>query len=569
MKKTLLFSVLTLLFAAFSASNALELSPPENANEKELVETEKTAVSLAADVPEAYLQSDYGTLIYYNGFEGDAYKVDTYLPNTWISSDNFYTAGILATRSINDTCTGASSCVLCDNAGNKYARFTSTGQFPSYAFWWYSDVGFDPAYMLTVVADVYLPSGAASRAIYCDINSTNTTGGDIRPASGNYLPSYDKWETMAFPATSDAYDHLRRINIRNNGAKSGDVWYIDNIRIYYSKSKEAVLEKYRESPYGDLIFFNSFDHHANGANLNAYDDAPADGNLYLGAPGSPYYDSTIYNRNYQSNNTAINPVAAGDNGYVKVAATGESAYYSIATWSEKTISENALLTVQMDVMVPSGTSTKSFIVRITNFKDGDREPYLANQTVTVDEYDQWQTITFRQTHADTKLGRINIRMNNGASGDVYYIDNMRVYYRLEAPTALSEYDYQLKSVGGNTAAGLRFKSTVSLGQYTDADEYGFIVTRKVLMDDLFPGESLTFDTVKDGRQYYVKGMAKSSAEGIDKQFAVDEDAVTYSAFVYNIKNTDETILARPYLKVGNMTFYGDTVEGCVDIVKSN
>ncbi len=106
--------------------------------------------------------------------------------------------------------------------------------------------------------------------------------------------------------------------------------------------------------------------------------------------------------------------------------------------------------------------------------------------------------------------------------------------------------------------GIRFKASVTREQKAETVEYGFIVTRQSLLDAAgLTGDDLVFD----GKVAYASGAAYSTDLDIDKIFEETETEVIYTGVFVGIPATDdnfrEDIVARPYAKTADGTFYGD------------
>ena len=136
------------------------------------------------------------------------------------------------------------------------------------------------------------------------------------------------------------------------------------------------------------------------------------------------------------------------------------------------------------------------------------------------------------------------------------------------------------SLRTGTVSGIRFASTIDLSvkaglsaafEGVEPDEYGFIVSRKVLLD----GETLTFGTAPNEKGVgvtpngatYVSGVAFDKAKGINRVYDNDGSKFSevtagkneaFTAILTGIpeENYGDTLVARPYIKIGGLYFYG-------------
>ena len=136
------------------------------------------------------------------------------------------------------------------------------------------------------------------------------------------------------------------------------------------------------------------------------------------------------------------------------------------------------------------------------------------------------------------------------------------------------------SLRTGAVSGIRFASTIDLSvkaglsaafEGVEPDEYGFIVSRKVLLD----GEKLTFGTAPNEKGVgvtpngatYVSGVAFDKAKGINRVYDNDGSKFSevtagkneaFTAILTGIpeENYGDTLVARPYIKIGGLYFYG-------------
>ena len=136
------------------------------------------------------------------------------------------------------------------------------------------------------------------------------------------------------------------------------------------------------------------------------------------------------------------------------------------------------------------------------------------------------------------------------------------------------------SLRTGAVSGIRFASIIDLSvkaglsddfKGVEPDEYGFIVSRKALLN----GETLTFGTAPNEKGVgvtpngatYVSGVAFDKAKGINRVYDNDGSKFSevtagkneaFTAILTGIpeENYGDTLVARPYLKIGGLYFYG-------------
>ena len=113
------------------------------------------------------------------------------------------------------------------------------------------------------------------------------------------------------------------------------------------------------------------------------------------------------------------------------------------------------------------------------------------------------------------------------------------------------------SVRTDAFKGIRFKAvlTQSLKEKEETTEFGFIVTRKVLLGSVAEND-FTMETDVN----YIKGEAYIKGS-LDKVFENDGKFNYFTAVIYNlpIDQYDDVLVVRPYLIHNGVTTYGDTV----------
>ena len=134
-------------------------------------------------------------------------------------------------------------------------------------------------------------------------------------------------------------------------------------------------------------------------------------------------------------------------------------------------------------------------------------------------------------------------------------------------TSLKPESYDVASIRIQDPMGVRFKASVTALQKENATEYGFVIARKgALTDAGLEAAGLTLDAnvKKTSGSAYVKN-------GVDKIFAIENGNIFFTAVLYNIPESayHEVLVARPYLKSGDLVVYGAPIERSIyDVAKS-
>lgn len=143
------------------------------------------------------------------------------------------------------------------------------------------------------------------------------------------------------------------------------------------------------------------------------------------------------------------------------------------------------------------------------------------------------------------------------SSAVMECDNFKIYYREYDYAPLS---YNESSMRISAPSGIRFKASVSAyeREHEDLKEYGFIVTRKAVLDE---AEVSEWSFTQESGVKFAKGAAYGNVNGkdIDKIFATENGRTFYTAVIYNIPadKYDDDLVVRPYIVLGDEVVYGN------------
>lgn len=137
-------------------------------------------------------------------------------------------------------------------------------------------------------------------------------------------------------------------------------------------------------------------------------------------------------------------------------------------------------------------------------------------------------------------------------------------------TAVYEFDSineQKTSIRTDEHSGVRFLASVTKEQKEKLDEYGFVVTRKVILDkNNLDNDDLAFDAGFP----VVNGKAYSKEENIDKIYDTNSISVFFTGVVTGIPEEmyEDQIVVRPYTKKDGVYYYGETTQTSVlDVIK--
>lgn len=330
---------------------------------------------------------------------------------------------------------------------------------------------------------------------------------------------------------------------------------------------------------GTLLFYADFSYQAYKENLdtdNNEENAVADG-IY------DYYENARLSTRawFATYESAYDPAGSGDL-VLKVNKKADNSRPTVKFADPLT--DAGFYTVTGRVFVPKGSgSTARLIAYADTPTDGSTGPNIWKYAIN-DDWSNFSKYTVSYTEGEWKefsrtyripediesIGQIGlINSLNGTAG-TYYIDDLAVWYSETAAPVVSN-DV---SVRADSITGIRFSASVSASLKASATEYGFIVTRKSILDTIGKtANDLKFDLTADGytaSQLYASGVAYKLDESgnvlVDKQYDIDAAGNTvYTAVCINIPKASygESIVSRPYILIAlngkTITAYGKTV----------
>ena len=140
-----------------------------------------------------------------------------------------------------------------------------------------------------------------------------------------------------------------------------------------------------------------------------------------------------------------------------------------------------------------------------------------------------------------------------------------------APECVDNEDYPIsytrKIIDGKEENGIRVIANIGFAERNIASAYGFIVTsEKILNDKFIAANNFTFesDVAKVSGYCYIKEGDTVTTDIIND--LGDDASVYFSAFLKGIPESQRAsvLVMRPFVKVGNSTFYGAPVSTSVD-----
>lgn len=188
---------------------------------------------------------------------------------------------------------------------------------------------------------------------------------------------------------------------------------------------------------------------------------------------------------------------------------------------------------------------------------GDNADFEAQTvTVAIDKDTLDSTITKAELMAlvenDTDLVLGDLTLEDGSAFeaiDVMKITKVKAVWLSKAPKSSNASSMRIKD-----PAGIRFKASIST-EYKLADtEYGFLVTRSVLLGTQDADTALRFGN--EDNLLFLKGVNygydAAAGKNVDKIFELSNNEVFFTAVVYGIPATAEgysdTLVVRPYYK---------------------
>ncbi len=332
--------------------------------------------------------------------------------------------------------------------------------------------------------------------------------------------------------------------------------------------------------YGKLLYYTDF-------SSEVYEDKPqwdnnGESNQFADSNYDPDGNGTLSTRTwFATYENAYDPAGSG-NPVLKVNKKNNNSRPTIKFSAP--LANTGFYTITGKVFVPKGQSGNNrFYAYADTVTDGGNSGKLWDYVFENGTYN-WDSIKINYTEGEWKefsrtfrvpedipsIGQIGIINSLNTTQSTYYIDDLAVWYQAaKAPTASNDVSVRVDSV-----TGIRFSASVSASLKASALEYGFIVTRKSVLDTIGKtANDLKFDLTAEGYEtskLYASGVAyQKDDEGnvlVDKQYDVDTKGnVTYTAVCTGIPKASysESIVSRPYIRIAMygkvVTAYGKAV----------
>lgn len=332
--------------------------------------------------------------------------------------------------------------------------------------------------------------------------------------------------------------------------------------------------------YGKLLYYTDF-------SSEVYEDKPqwdnnGESNQFADSNYDPDGNGTLSTRTwFATYENAYDPAGSG-NPVLKVNKKNDNSRPTIKFSAP--LANTGFYTITGKVFVPKGQSGACRLLAYADTQtDSGTGPDIWKYALGND-WSKWDALKINYTEGEWKefsrtyrvpedipsIGQIGIINSLNGTQGTYYIDDLAVWYQpVKAPTASNDVSVRVDSV-----TGIRFSASVSASLKASALEYGFIVTRKSILDTIGKtANDLKFDLTAEGYEtskLYASGVAyQKDDEGnvlVDKQYDVDTKGnVTYTAVCTGIPKASysESIVSRPYIRIAMygkvVTAYGKAV----------
>ena len=332
--------------------------------------------------------------------------------------------------------------------------------------------------------------------------------------------------------------------------------------------------------YGKLLYYADF-------SSEVYEDKPqwdnnGESNQFADSNYDPDGNGTLSTRTWFATYENVYDPAGSGNPVLKVNKKNNNSRPTIKFSAP--LANTGFYTITGKVFVPKGQSGNNrFYAYADTVTDGGNSGKLWDYVFENGTYN-WDSIKINYTEGEWKefsrtyrvpedipsIGQIGIINSLNNTQSTYYIDDLAVWYQpVKAPTASNDVSVRVDSV-----TGIRFSASVSASLKASALEYGFIVTRKSILDTIGKtANDLKFDLTAEGYEtskLYASGIAyQKDAENnvlVDKQYDVDTMGnVTYTAVCTGIPKVaySDSIISRPYIRIAMhgkvVTSYGKAV----------
>ena len=592
-----LLLVLCLLIQPLTVS-AFEFETPETA--AELIEAVPDKTALAADIDIPTEDETLGKLVWYNNFDETDASTATYAAGA-------YTAGSYS-----------SSLELVENPDSektgKALKVTQTSAHGGYQVDFTDNLSTPGDY--TVLVDIYVPEESTASGFWTHFIGVCYDGKSSDPNlwnGGSYVKGTGAWytykETFQLPGNNLTEESLKAYTqyvLHKNC--NGEVYYIDNVRIYCNAYKSAVRPAEYDKNYSQLVYFENFAPDNDFENLTNFKLAStmSEPSVYAG-----YY--AVGNANVEDRVTTYGfelGYADGDDSfrfldenrsllsgkvtfYAEIySQDSDKAYWSVV--SKRTSNAGnwsgwggGVITPRQTKTAKANTSTKLYFDSIallstdTHFGAFNTSNQSGAYARAIGVYIQpsnalWlvdsegestysvasgETYTFPTTFNGTKVYTWTLPDGSDyyKAGETVNIADVAGMTWQVSQTVDIDFDDSV-SVRTSGVTGIRFKPKIDLASRVNADEIGFLATRDTLFNAQFEGKDENFvldnEAAQNGKSCVIVRIAKDDIQ----KYIIEEDGVAaFNALVVGVPMQKETLTEmlhlRSYVTIGNATYY--------------
>lgn len=390
---------------------------------------------------------------------------------------------------------------------------------------------------------------------------------------------------------------------------NGEVYYIDNVRIYCNACKSAVRPAEYDKNYGQLVYFENFAPDNDFENLTNFKLASTmpEPSVYAGyyavKSGNvsdrvttygfevEYADGDDSFRFFDENRSLLSGKVTfyaeiysqdSDKAYWSVVSkrTSNAGNWSgwgggvITPWQTKTAKANTYTKLYFDSLALLSTDT-----RFGTFNNNNQSGAYAraigvyiqpsnalwlvdsegeNRTYSVAS---GETYTFPTTFNGTKVYTWTLADGSDyyKAGETVNIADVAGKTWQVSQTVDIDFDDSV-SVRTSGVTGIRFKTKIDLASRINANEIGFLATRDTLFNAQFEGKDENFvldnEAAQNGKSCVIVRIAKDDIQ----KYIIEEDGVAaFNALVVGVPMQKETLTEmlhlRSYVTIGNATYY--------------
>ena len=391
---------------------------------------------------------------------------------------------------------------------------------------------------------------------------------------------------------------------------NGEVYYIDNVRVYCNAYKSAVRPAEYDKNYGQLVYFENFAPDNDFENLTNFKLASTmpEPSVYAGyyavgnanvedrvttygfelgyADGDDSFRFLDENRSLLSGKVTFYAEIYSkdtDKGYWSVVSGRTSGVGNWTTWGNsnvitpwqvKTAKANTSTKLYFDSIALLSTDTHFGAFNTSN-QSGAYARAIAiyiqpsNALWLVDSEGENRTYSVASGEAYTFPTTFN-----GAKVYTWTLADSSDYYKAGETVNIADVagkTWQVSqtvdidfddsvSVRTSGVTGIRFKTKIDLASRINANEIGFLATRDTLFNAQFEGKDENFvldnEAAQNGKSCVIVKIAK---DDIQKYIIEEDGTAAFNALVVGVPMQKETLTEmlhlRSYVTIGNATYY--------------